>query len=50
MGTKVTESYEYASQRSAQKFVYEMLLRRPTVMVKGMQRTLQRIKQSVESQ
>ncbi len=29
--------------------MYEGLLRRPTSMVKGMQRTLERIKQSVES-
>ena len=49
-GTKVTESYEYASQRGAQRFVYETLLRRPSAMVRGMQRTLERIKQSVESQ
>jgi Polyketide cyclase / dehydrase and lipid transport len=49
-GTKVTESYEYASQHGAQKFVYETLLRRPNAMVKGMQRTLERVKQSVESQ
>ncbi len=49
-GTKVTESYEYATPRGAQKFVYETLLRRPTAMVKGMQRTLEQIKQSVESQ
>ena len=50
MGTKVTESYEYAAQRGAQKFVYEGLLRRPAAMVKGMQRTLERMKQSVEAQ
>jgi hypothetical protein len=49
MGTKVTESYDYTAQRGARKFVYEMLLRRPTAMVKGMQRTLERIKQAVES-
>jgi hypothetical protein len=49
-GTKATESYEYESQRGVQRFVYEMLLRRPTAMVKGMQRTLERIKRSVESQ
>ena len=48
-GTKVTESYEYASQHGVQRFVYETLLRRPAAMVRGMQRTLERIKQSVES-
>ena len=49
-GTRVTESYEYTSERGAKRFVYETLLRRPTAMVKGMQHTLARIKQSVESQ
>jgi Polyketide cyclase / dehydrase and lipid transport len=49
-GTKVTESYEYTSQRGVRRFVYEMLLRRPTAMVNGMERTLERIKRSVESQ
>ena len=49
-GTKVTESYEYAPMSGAQKFAYETLMRRPTAMVKGMQRTLDRIKQSLESQ
>ena len=48
-GTKVTESYEYASQHGVQQFVYETLLRRPAAMVRGMQRTLERIKQYVES-
>jgi hypothetical protein len=48
-GTKVTESYEYTSPPGAKTFVYETLLRRPTAMVKGMRRTLERIKQSVES-
>jgi len=46
----VTEVYEYASQHGAQRFMYETLSRRPAGMVKGMQRTLDRIKQSVESQ
>jgi hypothetical protein len=49
-GTKVTESYDYTAQPGARKFVYEIVLRRPAAMVKGMQRTLERIKQSVESQ
>jgi hypothetical protein len=47
-GTKVTESYEYESQHGVQQFAYETLLRRPAAMVRGMQRTLERIKQSVE--
>ena len=49
-GTMVTESYEYAPQHGAQKFMYETLLRRPTAIVKGMQRTLAGIKKSLESQ
>jgi hypothetical protein len=36
--------------RGAKTFVHETLLRRPAAMVKGMQQTLERIKQSVESQ
>src|SRR4051812_14935764 len=49
-GTKLTESYEYVSEPGARTFVYETLLGRPATMVKGMQRTLERIKTSVESQ
>jgi len=49
-GTKVTESYEYVSPSGAQNIVYEIVMRRPAAMVTGMQRTLERIKQSVESQ
>lgn len=48
-GTKVTESYEYPSTRRTQTFVYETVLRRPTAMIKGMQQTLERMKQSIES-
>ena len=48
-GTNVTESFDYPAQRGARKFVYETLSRRPAAMVRGMQRTLERIKQSVES-
>ena len=48
-GTKVTESYEYESLHGVQKLVYETLMRRPAAMVRGMQHTLERIKQSVES-
>jgi hypothetical protein len=49
-GTKVTESYEYTSTPGLQTFMYEKVIRRPAAMVKGMQRTLQRIKHSVEAQ
>lgn len=48
-GTTVTESYVYESQRGVQQFAYETLLRRPATMVRGMERTLDRIKQAVES-
>ena len=49
-GTKVTESYEYKKPSGAQGFLYETVMRRSATMTKGMQRTLERIKQSVESQ
>jgi len=48
-GTRVTESYEYAPARGSQRFFYDVVMRRPTVMVKGMQETLERVKRSVES-
>ena len=48
-GTKVTESFDYTAMSGAQKFMYETVLRRPTAMVKGMRRTLDQIKQSIES-
>jgi Polyketide cyclase / dehydrase and lipid transport len=48
-GTKVTESFEYPAQHGWQKLAYETVFRRPATMVRGMQRTLGRIKQSVES-
>jgi hypothetical protein len=49
-GTKLTESYEYTSASGAQRFLYDVVMRRPAEMVKDMQRTLDRIKKSVESQ
>ena len=48
-GTKVTESYEYTSAPGWQTFAYTTVMRRPAAMTRGMQRTLERIKQSVES-
>ena len=48
-GTRVTESYEYAPTRGAQGFFYDVVMRRPAVMVKGMQQTLERVKRSLES-
>ena len=47
-GTKVTESYSYASASGLQKFLYDTVLRRPAAMNKGMQQTLDRIKTSLE--
>lgn len=46
--TLVTESYDYAASTGAQNFLYETVLRRSAGMVKGMQRTLEQIKQSIE--
>lgn len=48
-GTRVTESYSFTSSGGAQKFIYETLLRRPEAMIKGMQKTLERIKAAVEA-
>ena len=48
-GTKVTESYEYAPAGGAQGFFYDVVMRRPAVMVDGMRQTLERVKRSVES-
>ena len=48
-GTKVTESYDYESPGGMQKFAFETLLRRPAAIVRGMQSTLERLKQSVET-
>ena len=47
--TKVTESYEYKPMSGPQRFAVETLMRRPAAMVKGMRRTLEQIKQSLES-
>lgn len=48
-GTKVTESFEYEPSKGFQKFVYETLLHRSASMTTGMQRTLTRLKASLES-
>lgn len=47
-GTKVTESFSYVST-GFQGFLYGTLLRRPKAMVKGMQRTLERVKTTLET-
>jgi hypothetical protein len=48
-GTRLTESFEYKASRGAQRFLYDVVMRRPSEMVKGMQQTLEKIKHSVES-
>ncbi len=48
-GTSVTESFSFRSHEGWQKFVYETLARRSTSMVTGMQQTLARMKETLES-
>lgn len=48
-GTRVTESFSFRSHKGWQKFVYETLARRSTSMVTGMQQTLARMKETLES-
>jgi Polyketide cyclase / dehydrase and lipid transport len=47
--TSVTESFSFAPYEGWQRFVYSTLLRRERNMVKGMEKTLARIKASLES-
>lgn len=47
-GTKVTESFWY-EVKGLQRVVYDVLLRRPAAMTKGMNRTLERLRSGVES-
>jgi hypothetical protein len=47
--TVVTESFSFPPPAGVQKFVYETVMRRSTSMVKGMQATLERIKQALEA-
>ena len=47
-GTKVTESFWYEA-KGVQGLLYDVLLRRPASMTKGMHKTLERIKAAVES-
>jgi len=46
--TTVTESYSYPPRTGWEKFVYDTVTRRPAVMVTGMQRTLDRVRDSLE--
>ncbi len=47
-GTQVTETFSYEA-KGLQGFVYGYLLARPRTMTKGMQRTLQRLKTTLEA-
>ncbi len=47
-GTKVTERFSY-EPKGFVGFIYEKLLARPRMMTKGMQRTLSRVKEKLES-
>ncbi len=47
-GTEVTETFEYVPS-GFQGFLYDTVLRRPKAMTKGMQHTLERIKEALES-
>ena len=48
-GTRLTESYVYPPFGGARGFLYDTILRRPAAMAKGMQRTLDRIKERLEA-
>lgn len=48
-GTKVTESFSYTAAAGLQGFIYGVLMQRPRMITKGMNRTLARIKASLES-
>lgn len=47
--TAVTESFSFPPPAGVQKFLYETVLRRSRSMVKGMDATLARIKQTLEA-
>lgn len=47
-GTRVTESYEHPAHEGWRKVVYGGLMRRSGAMVKGMERTLSRLKTILE--
>ena len=48
-GTKVTESFDFTTKSAIQRFAAETLARRPSSMVKGMQKTLDQMKTHLES-
>lgn len=48
-GTRLTESYSHADHTGMQKFLYDVIARRPKTLVKGMDKTLAALKASLES-
>ena len=48
-GTRVTESFDFTTASATQRFLYETVVRRPVSMVKGMQKTLDRMKSHLEA-
>ncbi len=48
-GTRVTESFDFTTASAVQRFLYESIARRPASMVKGMQKTLDRMKTHLEA-
>ena len=48
-GTRVTESFDFTAASATQRFLYETVVRRPASMVKGMQKTLDRMKSHLEA-
>ena len=48
-GTSVTESFDFTTASATQRFLYETVVRRPASMVKGMQKTLDRMKAALEA-
>ena len=48
-GTRVTESFDFTAASATQRFLYETIARRPASMVKGMQKTLDRMKAHLEA-
>ncbi len=47
--TRVTESFDFHTASATQRFLYETIARRPASMVKGMQKTLDRMKSHLEA-
>ena len=48
-GTRVTESFDFTTASALQRFLYETIARRPASLVKGMQKTLDRMKTHLEA-